>query len=107
MKKESIYISLPITGHDENVQRAKAGQISMMLSETGYNTVVNPFDVYDAWKITYNREPTYEEIMQADLADLRRCDAIYMCKGWETSAGCVRERQQAINQEQTIVYECD
>ena len=105
MKRQSIYISLPITGHEEATQREKAGQISTMLSEMGYDTVINPFDLYDALKCEIGREPEYEEIMQADLAALKLCDAIFMCTGWETSAGCIRERQQAINQGQTILYE--
>ena len=105
MKNESIYISLPITGHNEVVQRKKALHIKNMLLHMGYETVVNPFDIYDAWRITYNREPTYEEIMQADLADLRTRDAIYMCRGWVHSDGCRRERNQAVNQGQTIIYE--
>lgn len=99
------YISIPISGHDEAVQRTKAAQISTILYEMGYNTVVNPFDVYDAWKATYNREPTYCEIMQADLDALKSCDAIFMCSDWQTSVGCRMEWKQAINQGQAILYE--
>lgn len=105
MKKESIYISIPISGLDEAVQRAKAAQISTMLYEMGYDTVVNPFEVYDAWKATYNRDPTYSEIMEADLDALKSCDAIFMCLGWVESQGCRIERIQAFNNGQDIIYE--
>ena len=107
MNGKTIYISLPITGHDEAVQRAKAGRISTMFYEMGYDTVVNPFDVYDAWKTVYKREPTYSEIMEADLAELTKCDAIFMCNGWVESQGCRIERIQAFNNGQDIIYECD
>ena len=105
MKKESIYISLPITGHDEATQREKASQISTMLLEMGYDTVINPFELYDALKCEIGREPEYEEIMQVDLAALKPCDAIFMCLGWAGSGGCRRERNQAVNQGQEIIYE--
>lgn len=65
MSTESIYISIPITGHDDAAERTKAGQISTMSYEMGCDTVINPFDVCEALKVSYKREPTYEEIMQA------------------------------------------
>lgn len=105
MSKESIYISIPISEHDEVAQRTKAGQISTMLYEMGYDTVINPFDIYDAWKIAYKREPTYEEIMQADIAELLKCTAIYMCDGWSGSKGCQKERETAINSGLERIYE--
>ena len=96
MKNESIYIRIPITRHNEAVQREKAAQISTILYEMGYDTVINPFDVYDAWKSSYKREPTYDEIMQVDLEALKPCDAIFMCIGWAVSGGCRTERNQAV-----------
>ncbi len=105
MSTELIYISIPITGHDEATQRTKAGQISTILYDMGYNTVINPFDVYDAWKLYYKREPTYDEIMQADIAAMLQCTAIYMCEGWSMSNGCMKERQAAINAGLEIIYE--
>lgn len=105
MKAQSIYISIPITGRDEAAQRAKSERIKIILLKSGYQVVVNPFELGDILKNELKREPTYEEYMQVDLRALRDCDAIYMCRGWETSKGCIRERQQAINQGQTIIYE--
>lgn len=105
MSKESIYISIPITGHDDATQRTKAGQISTMLHEMGYDTVINPFDVYDAWKIVYKREPTYDEIMQADIAAMLQCTAIYMCEGLSKLVRCMKERQAAINAGLEVIYE--
>ena len=105
MKRESIYISLPLSGLDESVQREKAEQISTMLSEMGYLKIINPFRIGDWLKASINREPTYEEYMQSDLEVLKRCDAIFMCVGWDGSSGCRRKRNKAVNHGQEIIYE--
>ena len=44
-------------------------------------------------------------VMDADLAAVRSCDAIYMLKGWETSRGAKRELAEAIAHGLTIMQE--
>ena len=105
MRRESIYISLPITGHREQEQREKAQSIKNRLLEMGYSVVINPFDIGDALKGRLQREPTYEEYMKADIWHLLTCTAIYMCEGWSGSAGCLRERREAIGNYLDVVYE--
>ena len=102
---ESIYISIPITGLLESEQRAKAASIEAMLSEMGYEKVFNPFKIGDWLRASLKREPTYEQYMDADLAVLRGCTAIYMCQGWSRSNGCKIERQEAINAGLEVIYE--
>ena len=106
MKGESIYISLPITGYSEVAQREKAQEIKQRLLEMGYAIVVNPFDVGDALKKRLQREPTYEEYMKADIWHLLTCTAIYMCRGWSFSPGCLRERNEAAVNYLEVIYEC-
>ena len=48
-----------------------------------------------------------EQIMQADLAAVRSCDAIYMLRGWETSRGAKKELAEAITHGLTIMQEGD
>lgn len=48
-----------------------------------------------------------EQVMQADLAAVRSCDAIYMLKGWETSRGAKKELAEAIEHGLTIMQEGD
>jgi hypothetical protein len=48
-----------------------------------------------------------EQIMQADLAAVRSCDAIYLLRGWETSRGAKRELAEAIAHGLTIMQEGD
>ena len=76
-----IYISIPITGHDELKQREKADMVGALLSRRGHETV-NPFDIYAG------KNPTYIDHLVADLKELYRCDAIVMCSGWTKSKGC-------------------
>ena len=106
MKGESIYISLPITGYREHEQREKAEEVKQLLLEMGYSVVINPFDIGDALKARLQREPTYEEYMKADIWHLLTCTAIYMCRGWSFSPGCLRERNEAVINYLEVIYEC-
>ena len=45
--------------------------------------------------------------MDADLAAIRSCDAIYLLKGWETSRGAKRELKEALEHGLTIMQEGD
>lgn len=102
---ESIYISIPISGLSESVQRAKAGMVAQMLREMGYEKIFNPFKIGDWLRASLKREPTYDEYLDADITVLRCCTAIYMCEGWSRSNGCMKERQAAINAGLEIIYE--
>ena len=79
--------------------------VSQMLREMGYEKVINPFKIGDWLRASLKREPTYDEYMDADLAVLRGCTAIYMCEGWSRSVGCKIERQEAINAGLEVIYE--
>lgn len=46
-------------------------------------------------------------IMDADLAAVRSCDAIYLLRGWETSRGAKRELAVALAHGLTILQEGD
>ena len=37
----------------------------------------------------------YTEIMKLDLAELRKCDAIYMLRDWQDSPGAIKEHAEA------------
>ena len=46
-----------------------------------------------------------EVFLQGDLEILRRCDAIFMLKGWEKSAGARAELKEAKRANLAIVFE--
>lgn len=91
---KSIYISIPMTGYDFELQRNRAKQIEHRLIKEGWH-VVNPFDLSDALDKLYekhsNEQPTYTDYLLDDITALSLCHAIYLCEGWENSKGCMAE----------------
>ena len=92
------YLSLPITGHDLQSRKNLASRICALLHIQYPDWhIVNPFDIAslvhkDKMLRTHTLDlPTYEEYMQADLAELATCDRCLFAQGWETSEGCKRE----------------
>lgn len=80
-----IYISIPITGHNEARQRQHADLVKAALSRAGHKPV-NPFEIYPG------KNPTYADHLCCDLRALADCDAIFLCDGWHNSRGCRIER---------------
>lgn len=83
-----IYLSIPISGKDLTAQREKADLIKAKLSREGH-TVVSPFDIYAG------KNPTYADYICYDLRAMMDCDAVYFCKGWHDSCGCLIEHNTA------------
>lgn len=98
MKK--VYISLPITGCDEAVQRQKAAEIAKQLRDKGYKPL-SPFEIYAGEK------PTYADYLCCDLRALADCDTVFFCDGWIESRGCRIERNFASEFNKEIIYEID
>lgn len=93
-----IYISIPISGHNEIEVRKHADLVKAALSRAGHD-VVNPFDIVPC------KNPTYADYICADLRALADCDAIFLCSGWEQSTGCRIERNFAEEFRKQIIYE--
>lgn len=86
--KNKIYISLPISGQEQEA-REHADLVKAKLSREGHKPV-SPFDIYAG------KNPTYEDHICCDLRATLDCDAIYFCKGWEQSCGCNIEHDIAL-----------
>ncbi|MDE7081800.1 MAG: DUF4406 domain-containing protein [Muribaculaceae bacterium] len=93
-----IYISIPITGHDEKEVREHADLIKGALSRAGHFPVT-PFEIYAGAK------PTYADYLCSDLRALADCDAIFLCDGWQFSRGCRIERMFAEEFCKHVMYE--
>lgn len=87
MKK--IYVSIPITGENYNDQRNHAFIAATNLAQKGYD-VITPFDIVS------DCTTPYDKAMGKCIEELLKCDAIYMCIGWEQSKGCKAELQTAL-----------
>lgn len=96
MKK--VYVSIPITGEDYNDQRNHAFVVATNLFQKDYD-VVTPFDVVQSTSTPYN------VAMGKCVAALLDCDAIYLCKNWQNSKGCMAEMQIALVYEKEVMTE--
>ena len=93
-----VYISIPISGHDEKKVREHADIVKASLSRAGH-TPVNPFDIY------VGDSPSYADCLCADLRALADCDAIFLCDGWQFSRGCRIEANFAKEFGKQFMYE--
>ena len=95
--KKLVYISGPITGHEDYKQ--EFDYAADKLISDGY-TVVNPARIDDVMP-----NAKYEEYMKADMLLLGICDCIYMLKCWEKSCGANREYGYALAKGKEIMFE--
>lgn len=108
-----IYISGPVTGHEETAKRrfnvailglakaaAKAGET---IKSTEF---INPYEVNLEMTSGLNWESvTHAEYMTISIALLSLCDAIYMMQGWQRSEGCKQEYKYASEHGYKIFYQ--
>jgi hypothetical protein len=93
-----IFISGPITGTKDYLERFAAAERE--LSRRGYKPL-NPAKVLAVVPF----ELSWEACMRVTRGLLDACDAIYMLKGWENSAGAIVEHEEAIHYGLEIRYE--
>lgn len=92
-----LYISIPIAHRDIEEQKAHAADVAKRMSH--FYEIANPF---------YNGVPEDahpSQHMRADFKMLLDCDAIFMCKGWEDSEGCLAEFYVATKCHIEVLYE--
>ncbi len=98
MSKQRIYLSGPITGTDDYMERFAKAQ--KKLEEEGYS-VINPALVNS----NMPEDTTYEEYMCMSFTMLDMCDVIYMLKNWKESCGANREYGYALAMDKIIIKE--
>lgn len=83
-----IYISVPITGRlREDVEKDIEKAQDKLFGK--FDDVISPF------YIAPKENMPYSYYMGKDIEALLGCDAIYMCKGWQSSKGCMAEFEMA------------
>ena len=109
MNKRTIYISIPMSGYDMQLQRLRATMWQHYFEALGY-TVINPFDLADKLKNAFEniagREPTYDEYLHEDIVNIENeCTDIFLVNGWANSYGCMAEVDTSIKQNLKFHYE--
>jgi len=89
-----IYISLPISGKDLATQQQKALEVAEKLRELGHEPV-SPLPPPEAPSGLSEKE-LYAFYMGEDVKKLLTCDAVYFCKGYLESKGCIAEMHIAM-----------
>ena len=83
---KTVYISAPISSRPKHVATHVFNMAESILYKKGYNVVINPL------KLNHPDNSTYGEYIGVDIRELiDNADAIYFCRGWEASKGCMLE----------------
>lgn len=93
--KKNIYISLPITGHEDTYeQRLNAAILYVLENFPEYEVIITPRAVakkVDELFTEFGKKADYKNYLLHDLIYLATCEAIFMCHGWDKSKGCLAE----------------
>lgn len=102
MKKQRIYISGPISGHDYEERKNEFKRVQIMLEAQGY-------EVFNPMENGLPPDSTTARHMRRDLNELTREDdpyyAIYMMRKWNHSAGCWTEFHTALAIDLIVIFE--
>ncbi len=93
-----VYISGPITGTNDYMERFKKAQV--YLEYKGWSAV-NPALVNS----NLPKDTSYEEYMKMSFVMLDMCEAVYFLKDWENSPGANREHTYALEKCRKLIFE--
>ncbi len=92
-----IYLSGPITGHDDgNRDTFAAAQLYL---ECKGHAVSNPH------ALTHDHAGRWEDYMRVDVREMLTCDSLFMLDGWQLSRGATIEHHLAVNLALPIRYQ--
>ena len=97
---KTVYVAHPFRG-DKEGNREKAKETCIILKERNPDCCfVSPLDAF-RWADDFADDDVLEMCKELVI----RCDAIYLCKGWEISAGCRAEKRIAEFAGKEVLYE--
>ena len=86
-----IYISLPITGHEDTYEKRLDEAVEYVKKMYPDVYIITPKEIAERLKDYQPMKPTYKDYLLADMEAIAHCDAIFMCRGWNDSYGCFAE----------------
>lgn len=92
--KPKIYISGKITGIEDTAPA---------LFEAAENKLSKYFTVVNPLKLNHDHNKTWESYMRVDLAELLKCEFIYLLPNWKDSKGARIEMQLAADLQMPVV----
>ena len=88
-----IYISLPISGHEDDYeQRLDEAVEYVKTNYPEYEQIITPKEVAERLEDYKPMKPRYKDYLLTDIEAIWHCDAIFMCRDWHLSKGCSAER---------------
>ena len=99
MKK--YYVSLPISGYDLDERKLCAICAEKQIVER----YPKPLQVITPFVVCPESDKPYSYYMGKDIEALLECDAVYFCKGWQDSKGCMAEFEVARIYGKEIIFE--
>lgn len=105
--KKKLYISIPITGQESTIKERYNQSINYIINNDilKYYEIITPFDVSEFDNGNIPNDHDYAWYMGEDIKILLRCDAIFMCPGWNKSKGCKCEYETARIYSKEIFFE--
>lgn len=100
-----VFISGPMRGLP-NYNFPKFDAIEKLLKENGYD-VVNPAHISRSYKEStiLNNKDKFNEMVERQLTELRKCNLMLVLDGWENSAGVKVEIEEALKNGICITFE--
>ena len=96
---KTVYVAHPFRG-DKEGNRERAKEICLELKELNPDCCfVSPLDAF-RWTDDLDDEDVLEMCKELVI----RCDAIYLCEGWEKSKGCQKEKMVAEMAGKDVLY---
>ena len=95
-----VYISGPITGRAKEDYMRHFTKAAGVIEAAGYK-IYNPALSH----VLMPEDFTHEDYMAVSMAALKRCEAVFMLKGWEDSDGARQEHMLAKILKLPVLYE--
>lgn len=86
----------PMAGKTEQEIMDARNRAKEQLEDIGYEVVNTLFDIDEDWAMATGTVHIPVLYLGESLKAMSQCHAVYFCKGWETTRGCMVEHEAAM-----------